>query len=77
MIEKIIKDFIGKMIHEIKKEENQSKIEKEILIPLFEKYTNKLYTYVNVLIFLYFLNIFLIILIIILIILFNNQKIKF
>lgn len=76
MIEKMIKDFIEKMIFEIKKEENQTKIEDELLNPLFTKYSNKLYPYLNILMYLYCLNLFLIILIIILIIMFNRKKIK-
>jgi hypothetical protein len=76
MIEKMIKDFIEKMIFEIKKEENQTKIEDELLNPLFIKYSNKLYPYLNILMYLYGLNLFLIILIIILIIMFNRKKIK-
>lgn len=76
MIEKMIKDFIEKLVCEAKKEENQSKLEEELLNPLFIKYSNKLYPYLNILLYLYCLNLFLIILIIILIIMFNKKKIK-
>jgi hypothetical protein len=76
MIEKVLKDFIEKLIFEIKKEENQNKLEDELLNPLFIKYSNKLYPYLNILLYLYCLNLFLIILIIILIIMFNRTKIK-
>jgi hypothetical protein len=76
MIEKIMKDFIEKLIFEIKKEEIQNKLEDELLNPLFIKYSNKLYPYLNILLYLYCLNLFLIILIIILIIMFNRTKIK-
>ena len=42
MIEKMIKGFIEKLICEIKKEDNQTKIEDELLNPLFIKYSSKL-----------------------------------
>ncbi len=76
MIEKIIKNLIDKLLLEVKKEENQSIIEIELLNPLLTKYTNKLYPYVSLLLFLYCLNLLLIIIILTLIIMFNREKIK-
>jgi hypothetical protein len=77
MIEKIIKDFIEKILCEIKKEENQHKIEAELLNPILSKYTSKLYPYLTIILGLYCLNLFLIVLILFLIIMFNKEKIKF
>ena len=74
MIEKIIKDFIDKFIVEFKKEENQKKLESEILNPLLTHYTNKIYPYISLLMFLYFINLLLIVLILFLIIMFNRKK---
>jgi hypothetical protein len=74
MIEKIIKDFIDKFILEFKKEENQKKLEFEILNPILTHYTNKIYPYISLLMFLYFINLVLIVLILFLIIMFNRKK---
>ena len=74
MIEKIIKDFIDKITIEIKKEENQHKIEFEILNPILSRYTNKIYPYITLLMCLYSLNLLLIVIILILIIMFNWKK---
>ena len=74
MIEKIIKDFIDKFILEFKKEENQKKLEFEILNPILTHYTNKIYPYISLLMFLYFINLLLIILILFLIIMFNRKN---
>lgn len=74
MIEKIIKDFIDKFILEFKKEENRQKLEFEILNPLFTHYTNKIYPYITLLMFLYCINLVLIILILFLIIMFNSKN---
>ena len=74
MIEKIIKDFIDKFILEFKKEENQKKLEFEILNPILTHYTHKIYPYISLLMFLYFINLVLIVLILFLIIMFNRKK---
>jgi hypothetical protein len=74
MIEKIIKDFIDKFILEFKKEENQKKLEFEILNPILTHYTNKIYPYISLLMFLYFINLVLIVLILFLIIMFNRKN---
>lgn len=77
MIEKIIKDLVKNIILEIKKEESQLLIEIEILNPILTKYTNKIYPYFSLLLFLYCINLLLIIVILILIIMFNKEKIIF
>ena len=74
MIEKIIKDFIDKIILELKNEENQKKLEFEILNPLLTHYTNKVYPYITLLMFLYCINLVLIMLILFLIIMFNHKN---
>jgi len=74
MIEKIIKDFIEKFLLEFKKEENQKKLEFEILNPPLTHYTNKIYPYIRLLMILYCVNIILIFTILFLIILFNNKN---
>lgn len=74
MIEKIIKDFIDKFILEFKKEENQKKVEFEILNPILTHYTNKIYPYISLLMFLYFINLVLIVIILFLIIMFNSKN---
>ncbi len=67
MIEKIIKDLMEKLLYEIKKEENQTKLEIELLNPILTRYSNKIYPYINLLLFLYCINLLLIIIILILI----------
>ena len=74
MIEKIIKDFIDKFLLEFKKEENQRKLEFEILNPLLTHYTNKIYPYLSLLMILYCVNLILIVIILFLIILFNSKN---
>jgi hypothetical protein len=74
MIEKIIKDFIDKFLLELKKEENQKKLEYEFLNPLLTHYTNKVYPYITLLMILYCVNLLLIVIILVLIIMFNRKK---
>lgn len=74
MIEKIIKDFIDKTILEVKKEENKKKIEIEIINPLLNHYTSKIYPYITLLMILYCVNLLLIVIILVLIIMFNRKK---
>ena len=69
MIDKLTKDFIEKMVFEIKKEENKKKIKDEILEPIFSEFSEKIYPYINVLFYMYSINLFLIIVILILILL--------
>jgi hypothetical protein len=74
MIEKIIKDLFDKFISEIKKEETQKILEYEILNPLLNHYTDKIYPYISLLMILYCINLVLIIIILVLIIMFNRKK---
>ncbi len=73
-MEKIIKDFIEKITIEVQKEENLQKIEFDILNPILLRYTNKIYPYITLLMYLYSLNLVLIVIILILIIMFNWKK---
>lgn len=73
MIEKLTKDLINKFIVEIKKDENQEKIEIEILNPIFSKFLKKIYPYVSLLFYMYILNLILIFVILFLIIMFNKK----
>jgi hypothetical protein len=74
MIEKIIKDFIDKSILEFKKEENQKKLEIELITPIFTHYTSKIYPYITLLMIFYCVNLLLIVIILVLIIMFNRKK---
>ena len=47
MVEKLTKDLLNRVMAEIKREENQKKIEIEILNPLLIKFSNKIYPYVT------------------------------
>lgn len=71
MVEKITKDLLNKVINEIKKEENQHKLEIEIINPLLIKFSNKIYPYIKIAFVFFILNFFLIFIILILIIKFN------
>ena len=73
MIDKITKDFIEKMVVEVKKEDNKKKIKDEILEPILNEFTEKIYPYINVLFFMYSINLLLIIVILFLIILKRNR----
>jgi hypothetical protein len=73
MIDKLTKDLLKKVIIEIKKEENQKMIEIEILNPIFNKFSKKMYPYVYLIFYMYILNLVLVILILILIVLFNKK----
>jgi len=59
---------------EIKKEENQKKLEYEFLNPLLTHYTSKIYPYITLLMILYCINLLLIVIILVLIIMFNRKK---
>ena len=66
MIDKITRDFIDKMVIEVKKDDNRKKIKEEILNPILDEFTEKIYPYINMLFMMYSINLILIILIIIL-----------
>lgn len=72
MVEKITKDLLNRIITELKKEENQKKIENEILNPILIKFSNKIYPYVKILFSFFILNFILILIILILIICNSN-----
>ena len=74
MLDKITKDFINKIIIEINKEDNKNKLENEILKPILQSFSDKIYPYVSLLFIMYSLNLILIIIILILIILYNKTN---
>jgi len=76
MAEKITGYLLNRIITEIKKEENQQKIELEILNPILIKFTNKLNPYIKIIFSIFILN-FILVLIIFVIILFNLKNIFF
>ena len=73
MLKKLAEDFINKMIKEFNKKDNQTKINKEILKPIFDRFTNLVYPYVTLLFIMYSLNLIIIIVILVLICL-NKKK---
>jgi len=75
MIDKIVKDFIKKIIIEFKKKENKEIIESELVTPILDRFTESIYPYVSLLFIMYSLNLVLIIVILILIILYNKKNI--
>jgi hypothetical protein len=73
MIEKLMKNFIDRVIIELNKEDNKEKLDKQIINPILSNFTYKLFPYISLLFIMYSFNIILIISIIILIL--NNKKI--
>ena len=69
MIDKITKDFIEKMVVEVKKDDNRKKIKEELLNPILSEFSDRIYPYINVLFFMYSINLILIIVILVLILL--------
>jgi hypothetical protein len=74
MVEKLTSDLLSRVINEIKKDENQKKIEIEILNPILVKFSNKIYPYVKIVFFIFILNFMLVFIILILIIIFNKKS---
>jgi hypothetical protein len=74
MVEKLTSVLLSKVINEIKKEENQKKIEIEIFNPILIKFTNKIYPYVKIVFFIFILNFILVFIILILIIYLNKKS---
>jgi len=66
MIDKITKDFIDKMVIEVKKDDNRKKVRENILNPILNEFTEKIYPYINILFMMYSINLILIIIILIL-----------
>ena len=69
MIDRLTKDFIDKMIIEIKKEDNKNKIKKDILSPILSEFSERIYPYISILFIMYSINLILIIVVLILIVL--------
>jgi len=74
MLEKITKDFINKIIVEIKKQDNKDTLEKDLINPILANFSDRIYPYVSLLFVMYSLNLILIIIILVLIILYNKNK---
>ena len=75
MIEKLMKNFIDKVITELNKEDNKEKLDKQIINPILSNFSYKLFPYISLLFIMYSFNIILIISIIILILNNKNKKI--
>jgi hypothetical protein len=73
MIDKITKDFINKLILEVNKPENKTKLENDVIAPIFANFADRIYPYVSLLFVMYSLNLILIIVILILIIIYNKK----
>jgi hypothetical protein len=73
MIQKLTADLLYKCINELKKEENQTKINTNIVKPIISNLTSKLYPYMVILFIMYILILILIISILIIILL-NKKK---
>ena len=75
MIDKITKDFLEKIIFEIKKEDNKKMINDQIIYPILNDFCQKIYPYLTVLFTMYLVNIILIIIILYLVLFNKNKKI--
>jgi hypothetical protein len=73
MIDKLTKEFLEKIILELQKEENKTKLEKDIINPIFSNFAERIYPYVSLLFGMYTINLVLIIVILILIIMYNKK----
>jgi len=73
MLDKLTKDFISKLVIEINKEENKTKLEQEVINPIFTNFANRIYPYVSLLFIMYSLNLVLVIIVLVLIILYNKK----
>ena len=69
MIEQLTKDFINKIVIEVRKDDNKKVIKNDILEPIFSEFSDKIYPYISILFIMYSINIVLIIIILLLIIL--------
>ena len=74
MLDKLTKDFINKIVIEINKDENKTKIEQDVLNPIFSNFADRIYPYVSLLFIMYSLNLILIIVVLVLIIMYNKNK---
>lgn len=73
MLDKLTKDFINKLVIEINKEENKTKLEKEVINPIFSNFAERIYPYVSLLFIMYSLNLILVIIVLVLIIMYNKK----
>tara|TARA_Y200000002_G_scaffold316731_1_gene275147 strand:+ start:834 stop:1052 length:219 start_codon:yes stop_codon:yes gene_type:complete len=71
MIDKLTKDFIKKIITEINEEDNKTIINKEIILPVWKNFIDKVFPYISFLFVIYIVNLIIIIIILILIL---NKK---
>lgn len=69
MIEELTKDFIEKIVIEVKKENNKKKIKEYVLNPILNEFSGHIYPYISMLFIMYSLNLILIIIILFLILL--------
>jgi large-conductance mechanosensitive channel len=74
MVEKLTKDLLNKLINEIKKEENQKKIEIDILNPILIKFSSKIYPYIKLIFIIFSLHFILVFIILFLIIMLNYKN---
>ena len=72
-MDKLTKDLIAKIVIELNKKDNKEKLETDIINPILQNFTSKLFPYISLLFIMYSFNIILIISIIILVI---NKKIN-
>jgi hypothetical protein len=68
MIEKISKQIIEKMVNEFNREDNQKKLNNELLNPIFKTFTDRIYPYISLLFIIYSINLIIIIAILVLVI---------
>lgn len=73
MIDKLTKDLITRIVIELNKKDNKEKLENDIINPILQNFTSKLFPYISLLFIMYSFNIILIISIIILVL---NKKIN-
>lgn len=66
-MDKITKNIIDKFICQLNDKDNKKKLNEEILNPIFEEFSNKIYPYVSLLFMMYILNLILVIVILTLI----------
>lgn len=69
MIDQLTKDFLNKIVFEIKKDDNKKTIKNDILEPILSEFSEKIYPYISILFLMYSINLVLIIIILFLIIL--------
>ena len=69
-----VKKTLQKVLEEFNNEENKQKIYEDIVTPILDKFTEKIYPYVTLLFIMYSLNLILIIAILLIIIMTRNVK---